>query len=563
MTVLAWGLAGLLVSGLCGYLLGRRKQACAVAPRPRHVTNRRRRWTRSVVRLARMRADDLDEALMQLSATAAHTLRVDRASVWQVLADQQTIVCKEMFDRPTGRHETGIVVPLAAVSRYLQALDAHRTLPIRDAQHDERCAEMADNYVRPNGICSMLDVPIRLKGRLVGVLCHEVVGEQRDWTAEDEARAATLGDLAALTWEGFAHKQAEDDLRARNLELRRSQDHMAAVQAAMAEGLLITDDQHHIQGCNEAALSLLHLDATCDQPLSQVLDLPADPATLRDRLIDLDGPADAHRQLRLNRSRIAGGGWVITVRDVTSEEALNRLKSDFIAVASHELRTPITIIQGYAALLLMDDEQGLSPGRRREILNSIRLNSDRLNRLIRNVLNVAQLDADAVVTELAPVDVSRTIAETMELLGPQAHAKRIRLLARYGEGPLPMVNADSGHLLQILTNLVENAIKYSPADRSVLIEAVPAGPMLRISVTDQGIGLPPEEQAHIFSRFYRVPTALMLKERGSGLGLYIARRLAEALGGVLLVSSEAGAGSTFAFTVPLARQDAPGIAQAG
>jgi signal transduction histidine kinase len=556
----------LLAGGLLGFTWGSRGRGPGPAPMSvRHVPHRRRRWTRSVVRLARMQAADLDAALMQLSQTAAHAVGVDRASVWQVQPDQQTIICKEMYFRDSGRHVAGIVVPLAHVSRYLAALDADRTLAIADVAHDERCRELQDAYLAPHAIRSMLDVPIRFRGRLVGILCHESTRATRSWTADEREMAATLGDLAALTWEGFAHTQAEAELRERHGQLQVAKDRMDAALAAMAEGMLITDAEDRILRCNAAAATLLgrpcrELPGT---PITAVIALPPGRTALRDVLITLDRPVGAIRQLRANRSPVSGTGCVITLRDVTAEEEVNRLKTDFVAIASHELRTPLTIIQGYVGLLLMGEERGMAPARRQELLTSLRLHCDRLGRLIRDVLNVARLDADALPAQPESVDVTRVIAETLDLLGPQAHRKGIRLLARYGTQPLPAVWADSGHLLQILTNLVENAIKYSPPDRQVLIEAQPTASMLRISVSDQGIGIPATEQAQIFSRFHRVATPTMLKERGSGLGLYIARRLAEAQGGTLLVSSLPGTGSTFAVTLPLARALNPPAEQVG
>jgi signal transduction histidine kinase len=549
------GLLLLLLGGLLGYGLAwqQRRQRQQVG-RAGQTSHHRRRCTGSFVRLARMQAADLDEALMQISITAAHTLDVDQTSIWLVQPDKQAIVCKEMYFSSSGRHEAGIVVPLAKVSAYLAALDAGRCLPIADVQHDPRSQELWEDYLQPHGVRSMLDVPIRVHGRLVGILCHESTRQYREWTLEEEAVAATLGDLAALTCESFAHRQVEADLRQRNRDLRATQERLEAVLGALAEGLLITDESGQIQRGNTAAATLLGhpLAELIDQPIGEALTLSAEPANLRDSLVTLDRPLGAVSELRVNRSQISEGGSVITLRDVTTEEQVNRLKSDFIAIASHELRTPLTIIQGYVGLLLMGESSGMAPARRQEILNSIRMHTDRLSRLIRDVLNVARLEADALPTHPESVDVTRLIRETLDLLGPQAHTKGIRLLARYGEKPLPTVWADSGHLLQILSNLVENAIKYSPPDRQVLIEAIPIGSMLRLTVSDQGIGIPPEEQAHIFSRFHRVHTPLMLRERGSGLGLFIARRLAEAQGGTLLVSSQPGTGSTFAVTVPLA-----------
>lgn len=550
----AWLVLGLLLGGgLIGFTLARSRGWCPghAGTRPPH---RLRRWTRAVVRLARMQSDDLDDALVQICKTAACAVGVDRASVWRVLPDRQAIACKVMVQRDSGHHETGVVVPLAAVSHYLAALDADRTLAIADVVHDPRSRELAEVYLQPNGIRSMLDVPIRLQGQLVGILCHEHTQARRHWTAEERDMAATLGDLTALTWEGFARRRVEAELREGNRQLQIAKDRMEAALAAMAEGMLITDGDGRIRRCNAAAAALLdrRVGDLLGASTPAHLGLPDDPATLRDTLVTLPRRYRPDLKLRVNRSPVEGGGCVLTLRDVTADEEVSRLKTDFVAIASHELRTPITIIQGYVGLLLMGEDRGLDPARRRGILRSLQQNCDRLSRLIRDVLDVARLDADVLPAEPGRVDVTRVVGETLELLGPQAHRKGIRLLAAHGPEPLPEVWADGSHLLQILTNLVENAIKYSPPNRQVRIEVQPAGRMMRVAVIDQGIGIPAAELAQIFTRFHRVPTPTMLKERGTGLGLYIARRLAECQGGTLLASSVPGEGSTFALTVPLA-----------
>ncbi|HEX9935166.1 MAG TPA: HAMP domain-containing sensor histidine kinase, partial [bacterium] len=229
-------------------------------------------------------------------------------------------------------------------------------------------------------------------------------------------------------------------------------------------------------------------------------------------------------------------------------EKLNELKSDFVSHVSHELRTPLaSMVAGIRNL--MDGIPEKPPPGIQSQLGSIHDSGAYLNRMIVNLLNAARIEADRLELNPEKVLIETVAAKTVGTLAPFASEKAIRLEADALSGFC--VHADPDALLQVLSNLVENAIKYSPKGRNVRICAAPEGERrVAVSVEDQGIGIPPDKLGLVFERFERISEKGMCREKGLGLGLFIARKLVEAQGGILFVRSEPGRGSTFTFVLP-------------
>jgi signal transduction histidine kinase len=228
-------------------------------------------------------------------------------------------------------------------------------------------------------------------------------------------------------------------------------------------------------------------------------------------------------------------------------EELNRLKSEFISIASHELRTPMTAIMGFSEILL-EDTPADHPNR--ESLNIIHEEAVQLAALVDNLLNVSRIENGRITLDPTAIDLLDTVLPPLvHALGSSAPTHSIVMDiapdARW-------VDADPSKLNQILTNLVGNAIKYSPKGGRIDIAArrLADSDLVEIAVSDQGIGIPAEYFDQLFDRFYRVDSSETRSIGGTGLGLYISRHLVELHGGALTVESEVGKGSTFRFTLP-------------
>jgi signal transduction histidine kinase len=238
----------------------------------------------------------------------------------------------------------------------------------------------------------------------------------------------------------------------------------------------------------------------------------------------------------------------VTVRNVTRIKEYEKLKSDMISLMSHELRTPITSINGFAELLMNDEA---IPTESREFLSIINSESQRLSRMINTFLTVTQLEAaDKQEVLKIPLRLDDVVRETLASLQPTAKKKRIRLVEQPSQR-LPPVAADRSLITQVVTNLVGNAIKYSPERTTVTVSTALEADTVRLSVEDRGYGIPPEAVDRVWEKFYRVARDGQEKdEESTGLGLSFVREVVEQHGGTVTLESEVGRGSKFSFTLP-------------
>lgn len=244
-------------------------------------------------------------------------------------------------------------------------------------------------------------------------------------------------------------------------------------------------------------------------------------------------------------------GRLYVYRDVTHEREVDRMKSEFVSHVSHELRTPLTSIKGYVELLL-EGAVGELGAEQVEFLEIVRANADRLIALINELLDISRLEAGRVELHLAAVDLGSLVRNVAQILRPQIDAKGQNLTLDLAPD-LPEVLADANRVTQIVLNLLSNAHKYTPAggDLGISAQVEPGGSRVRVDVRDNGIGLSVEDQAQLFSKFFRAQNRATREAGGTGLGLTISRSLAEMHGGTLTASSAPGEGSTFSFTLPI------------
>src|SRR4029077_1475266 len=252
----------------------------------------------------------------------------------------------------------------------------------------------------------------------------------------------------------------------------------------------------------------------------------------------------AHER-RLLEEELRRKNYQLEQQNLAIQEA-NRLKTEFVSMVSHELRTPLTSIQGYAELLLEDEQIAEE---QRESLTLVKKNSDRLLGLINDLLDLSRIEAGRVDLQRTSLDLARLILEVAGSLRPLIEAKRQRLRLELGDA-LPAVWADADRVTQILTNLISNAHKYTLMDGSITVAARRDEGFVRVDVSDTGIGLSPEDQAQLFTTFFRAHDRSLQVGGGTGLGLVITRLLVELHGGRITVSSAPGQGSTFSFSLP-------------
>jgi two-component system phosphate regulon sensor histidine kinase PhoR len=252
-------------------------------------------------------------------------------------------------------------------------------------------------------------------------------------------------------------------------------------------------------------------------------------------------------------------GVVAVLHDVTREKEVSQMKNDFVSHVSHELKTPLASITAYSEMLAdgeAEDEQT-----RKEFYSVIQNQAKRLNRLIEDILNTSRIESGLIKVNKEPVSLTILIEEQLQMIRSFAEEKNIKVT---GQTPIvfDQVNADRDMISQVIVNLLGNAVKYTPSGGSVSIETQvdDIDGLVRVSVTDTGVGIPTDEIEHVFDKFYRVK----VNERqagGTGLGLNLVKQIVEKVhAGRVFVRSEVGAGSTFGFELPLAKRQAVGAA---
>ncbi len=337
-------------------------------------------------------------------------------------------------------------------------------------------------------------------------------------------------------------KQAEAELR------RRAQ----AAQALefVGDGVFLVGSEGMIRLWNPAAAritGLLESDVV-GKPASATLGgWPLDQASERPHTFPFDGQ---HGELWLSLTAAEfPHGTVYAFRDLTEERAVEQLRSDFVSTVSHELRTPLAAIYG-AAMTLRREDVALGHEQEASMLEVIAGESERLARIVNDILLASQLDSGAATVSIGRTDateVARGVLAAAELHLPAD----VELVLSAPE-PGPQVAADADGLRQVLVNLVENGVKYSPNGGRVELDLEQLDGRVRFAVRDRGLGIPASEQERIFEKFFRLDPNLSRGIGGTGLGLYISRELLRRMGGRIRVESEPGRGSTFSFELPLA-----------
>lgn len=344
-----------------------------------------------------------------------------------------------------------------------------------------------------------------------------------------------------------------------------------AVLQSLTEGIIVTDAEACILFVNSKAAEIFDLDpesVTCC-PLGQVVAHEAINRTVAE-ILSLQGKPYEVPPLTLNvtvngqeqyfKIEIAPllddgrlVGTVVLLTDITRYERVDRLKTQFVATISHEFRNPLTSIV-MAVELLLGGGQGNWTAQGQALLTAIRDDAQRLSRLVDNLLELARLEEGRITLEPQKVKVMEMAKAATGPLCMQLEDKKIRLRLDIPEN-LPPVYADATKATWILTNLVGNAIRYTPEGGEIVVSACCADNRVYISVRDTGLGIPPQYHEKIFEKFTQVKGDGAVPAGGAGLGLAIAKDIVEAHGGRIWVESEEGKGAKFTFTLPLRQKE--------
>jgi PAS domain S-box-containing protein len=421
---------------------------------------------------------------------------------------------------------------------------------VEDVTEDPRLATA--DVVLARGYSAYLGVPlVGPEGSLHGVL-SVYARRPRAWREEE---VDALVALAANTSAALSNAELYQRVA---LEKERS----FAILANIADGIVAVDRDGKVVLWNRAAEQITGvpqeeaLGRTPLQVLQRGLESQGD-APAGDRLVSIVRGGGEEVWLSLTEAVMrdpagAVAGRIFAFRDISADRSVEQMKSEFVAAVSHELRTPLTSIYGFAETLLRQDVL-FGEEERRAFLGYIASESDRLTSIVDQLLNVARLDTGDLQVNLVPTEVGTIVDDVVANARENGALAEHRFVVDVPERPLA-AEADAEKLRQILGALVDNAVKYSPDGGTVTVGARRRAGTVELEVVDEGIGIPAAERERIFRKFYRADTpGRDTSMGGSGLGLFIARGLVEAMGGRIDVDSQEGRGSRFSFELPLAR----------
>jgi signal transduction histidine kinase len=408
-------------------------------------------------------------------------------------------------------------------------------------------------------------------GAVAGVAATGLYLTAADLTGLPNDPATLVLRLVPLVGVGLAAGYSSRRISSDALELQATSAVQRALLDSTLDGICLTDPSGRVLFANaplqeislelglpahgnvtERLLALAERTTEANRFRERMHELAHDPSTSEDEF-EL---ADTGRVFRGSTTPVARPDGVLvgriwTLREVTADRRLERLRDAFVAAVSHELRTPLTSVSGFLELLSDEEDRLALTGR--TYLTAARRGTARLQRIVEDLLLVAQIEADLLELHTEPLDLAELAADALEEASAAAAEKRVAISLET-DGALPL-EADAARLRQVIDNLLSNAIKYTPTGGEVVLSTSDSEGRRRIEVSDNGIGVPHDELGQLFSRFYRASTATRRAIPGTGLGLVIARAIVESHRGTISLESREGEGTRVTVTLPLRQSD--------
>lgn len=507
------------------------------------------------------RSLDIQVVFREVLARASEALGMEQAAL--VLAGGQpgqfTVLASYRRGGEIPPVAAGTVVDAGMVSAGQQTLAKGLPLVIEDTRTLEGGDKLFANLWSSK---SALVVPMMAAGRSLGTVSFTMTSRRRSFLREDISLAQAIGNHMASIVENVRLHDAT----------ARERSTLEAIFASMAEGLVVADARNTVIYCNRAAEELVGLNASdiVGHNIDVYYDLLSsrivEPEGWREKLSEEFRKMNSKQKMGLvlrmperrdleavlfsirSDDRHLGIGMVL--HDVTRERETERVKAEFISTVSHELRTPMTAVYGFVELLLVRSNE--LAAEHRNWLEAIHRESKRLTSILDDLLDVSRIEAGRLSLKKEAVQIGSVASEVLAQFTGRGTKHTFAIDVPEG---FPDVLAEGARLHQILYNLVDNAVKYSPKGGPVRVQVHldETGDVAVISVSDRGLGVPREEIPNLFKRFQRIQRPETVGLRGTGLGLHIVKSLVEMMGGEVWVKSEVDQGSTFYFSLPLAK----------
>ncbi|MDP8247806.1 MAG: PAS domain S-box protein [Candidatus Tritonobacter lacicola] len=522
---------------------------------------------------------DLDFALRRIMKVDALTLVIERVNIWLFNEDRSELVCLQNYRRSKDRYEEGGRLSLKRYPAYFKVLESSRIVAVNDAWSDPRTCEFTASYLSTYGITSMMDVPIRLHGEIIGLICHEHVGSMREWTRDEQDFAGSMADMVSLAFEASERVQAKE-------ALQKSQDRYRTLLRNIPQKVFYKDLNSTYVLCNESYAGDLKIEP---EEFKGKTDYDFFPKELADKYIADDRRIMESGKIEVMEEKyvigdkqavvqtfkapvrdekgdiigIFGIFWDITDRKRAEEQLRHAQKMEAVGTLAgglaHDFNNILAGIMGYASLAKMGLEKS-SP--LADDMESIEKLSRRGADLTQALLTFSRKGE----YHPRPLGLNRVIDDVLKVMGRTA-GKRVNIEPEMSPD-VSNVMGDEGQLTQVIMNLCLNACEAMPEGGTLTVQtaAVKPGkefynihPVLReglyvaVSISDTGQGMDDETREHIFEPFFTTKA----ERSGTGLGLSIVSGIVESHGGCIEVESEPGSGTTFTVYIPATAEEEP------
>jgi PAS domain S-box-containing protein len=543
-----------------------------IVPIKDHKQRQRNQILMQLARSNNFQRGNLKATLQEITEVAARTLLVNRVGVWFYNQDRTAIECIDLYEIGKNRHTSGQVLLKVSYPNYFLSLETERVIAVDDAINDKRTHDLSASYLNVLGITSLLDVPIWLGGRMVGVVCYEQLGEVRHWCVEEENFASSIADYVALAIESSDRHTAQT-------ALQKTQAKLQAIFERSSIGIGLADIKGEIVDINPALSQMLGYsrEELCGKCFGNFISHQTENVELYQQLVS--GTSDRieierhllHKDGRLilakfSISTILGNNntpefLLAFIEDITERqetqlklresetaaEAGNRAKNEFLSIMSHELRTPLNAIMGLSQLLQQEIVGSLNE-KQQEYINCIYSSGEHLLALINDILDLSKVEAGKEELNILPVSVIDLCNYVISSVRDQATEKGLQLTSEI-DPQAETCMGDALRIKQMLMNLLTNAIKFTPSGQvSLEIKKVVGG--ISFTVIDTGIGIDNNQFQFLFEPFKQLDSQLNRQYEGTGLGLALTRKLARLHGGDVTVVSTLGQGSRFTLFLP-------------
>ncbi len=519
-----------------------------------------------LLELSQAGSDELNDGFPFFTEKIAEVLKAERISIWTYQQDKRTLTCKDLFTAGPGNHLAGTVLSANDFPNYFSVLEQSRWIDAVDARQDVRTSEFIADYLIPENIFSMLDIPIRYDGRLAGVLCCETTGGIKDWTNEEKEFSTSAAEILSTYIQTVERKKVEEALIQSEIKYQKIVDNAII-------GIYHSNLSGQIIYANQSMVEMFEFPTLDDAMRYSIADLYGHLAD-RNAFVSKLTTEKVLRNYELSLVTMLGNPRIVLINaflekdviigmvtDITDRkrdmeeikaamvrvEESDRLKTSLMANMSHEFRTPMNAILGFSDLISNESNDPDIVFFARKINSS----GKRLMATLKAILDLADLEATKSKIKINDINIQDTISGLLQPFYPIASDKNLALITEFKDGLY--AKADENLLHIILQNLIDNAIKFTNKG-GITIETdltnVDGILWSLIHIKDTGIGIPSEKFEIIFHEFRQLSEGHNRSYEGTGLGLTLARKMIELIDGKISLESEIGLGSIFTVWLP-------------